>query len=275
MSEWAERIPPFRFGAMTTFTARPPSPIMRGNSIRWNDTDSMNNAPTSPKTDTTSNYRRVLGKTLMLALLLSGGLLVYLTPLKDWLSQGQLIVARLAEFGYWSPLVYAVAGALLTIVGVPRLLIASVGGLVFGFAWGLVWSHLAALLGSYLTFLFVRWGGRAWSLEHFPRLRGFTSQMNQRGVLAVLLIRQLPMPGFYNNLLLGLTPVSHRDFWIGSAFGFLPMGVTGALLGAGLLQADASQAAQYMALAAVSFGALGLLLKWLLFSSRSPLSRTT
>lgn len=218
-------------------------------------------------------YRRILAKSFMLALLLGFGLLIYLTPLKEWLNQGQLIVAQLAAMGYWAPLVYVLAGMLLTIVGVPRLLICSLGGLAFGFAWGLAWSHLATLLGSYATFVFVRWGGRAWSLEHFPRLRGFTGQMHERGVLAVLLIRQLPMAGFYNNLLLGLTPVSHRDFWFGSILGFLPMGVTACLLGAGMIQADAAQAARYMALAAVSFGALGIALKWLLFSSRSPLSR--
>lgn len=219
-------------------------------------------------------YRRILAKSAMLALLLGCGLLVYFTPLKEWLNQGQMIVAQLATLGYWAPLAYVLAGVVLTAVGVPRMLICSLGGLAFGFAWGLAWSHLATLLGSYLTFIFVRWSGRSWSLEHFPRLRGFTSQMNQRGVLAVLLIRQLPMAGFYNNLLLGLTPVNHRDFWLGSFLGFLPMGITASLLGAGMIQADAAKAAQYMALAAISFGALGIAFKWLLFSSHSPLSRT-
>ncbi len=80
--------------------------------------------------------------------------------------------------------------------------------------------------------------------------------MHQRGVLAVLLIRQLPMAAFYNNLLLGLTPVNHRDFWIGSFLGYLPMGVTASLLGAGMIQADAAQAARYM-LSPPSASALG------------------
>lgn len=219
-------------------------------------------------------YRRILTKTAVLVLLLGCGLLVYFTPLKEWLNQGQLIVAQLSALGYWAPLAYVVSGAVLAAVGVPRMLICSLGGLAFGFIWGLAWSHLATLLGSYATFLFVRWGGKDWSLDHYPRLRGFAGQIHQRGILAVLLIRQLPMTGFYNNLLLGLTPVSHRDFWIGSFLGFLPMGVTATLLGAGLIQANAAQAAQYMALAAVSFAALGIAFKWLLFSSRSPLGRS-
>lgn len=231
--------------------------------------------PTDDSSDNGKHpYRRILMKSLTLALLLGCGLLVYLTPLKSWLEQGQLIVAQLAALGYWAPLAYVLAGAVLAAAGVPRMLICSLGGLAFGFAWGLAWSHLATLLGSYATFLFVRWSGRDWSLDHFPRLRGFTGQMHQRGILAVLLIRQLPMAAFYNNLLLGLTPVSHRDFWIGSFLGYLPMGVTASLLGAGLIQADAAQAARYMAFAAISFGALGITLKWLLFSSRSPLARS-
>ncbi|BBL72490.1 TVP38/TMEM64 family protein [Methylogaea oryzae] len=231
--------------------------------------------PTDDSSDNGKHpYRRILMKSLTLALLLGCGLLVYLTPLKSWLEQGQMIVAQLAALGYWAPLAYVLAGAVLAAAGVPRMLICSLGGLAFGFVWGLAWSHLATLLGSYATFLFVRWSGRDWSLDHFPRLRGFTGQMHQRGVLAVLLIRQLPMAAFYNNLLLGLTPVNHRDFWIGSFLGYLPMGVTASLLGAGMIQADAAQAARYMAFAALSFGALGITLKWLLFSSRSPLARS-
>lgn len=230
--------------------------------------------PELPSDDSTHPYRRILAKSAMLALLLGCGLLVYLTSLQEWLNQGQLVVAQLAALGYWAAVVYMLVAALSVAMGVPRMLLCSLAGLAFGFAWGLVWSHLATLLGSYATFLFVRWGGQAWSLDHFPQLRGLTGQMHQRGVLAVLLIRQLPMTGFYNNLLLGLTPVNHRDFWIGSFFGFLPMGITASLLGAGMIQADAAHAAQYMALAAISFAALGIAFRWLLFSTRSPLSRS-
>jgi uncharacterized membrane protein YdjX (TVP38/TMEM64 family) len=64
----------------------------------------------------------------------------------------------------------------------------------------------------------------------------------------------------YNDFLLGLSPVSHRDFWLGSALGFLPLGVTATLIGAGMMQHDLQQLGQYFAFAAAAF--LVLTVSW-------------
>lgn len=193
-------------------------------------------------------------------LVLALGVAIYFTPLKSWLEQGQAIKDELALFGLAAPLVFALTAAALTAVGVPRLLVCSLAGIVFGFAWGLLWSQLATVLGSYATFLFVRWRGRDYTLAHFPRLKRFTRKLENRGLLSVLLLRQLPMNGFYNNIFLGLTPVSHRDFLLGSLLGFLPLGLTACLIGAGLIQADFTRAVQYVALALACSVVLGYLL---------------
>lgn len=176
------------------------------------------------------------------------GLAVYLTPLNAWLGQSELINAHLALFGLAAPLVFTAAAALLTTIGVPRLLLYSLGGMAFGFAWGLVWTQIGTLLGSYAIFMFVRWRGRDCILGHFPRLRSFSQSLESRGLMAVVLIRQLPLNGFYNTVFLGLTPVSHGDFLLGSLLGFLPLGVTACLLGAGLIQGDWLKGVRYIAL---------------------------
>jgi uncharacterized membrane protein YdjX (TVP38/TMEM64 family) len=77
-------------------------------------------------------------------------------------------------------------------------------------------------------------------------------------------MRQLPISGLYNDILLGLSTVSHCDFWIGTALGFLPLGVTATLVGAGAIQADISHLAQYLGIAAGAFFLLTLSLKWIL-----------
>jgi len=74
----------------------------------------------------------------------------------------------------------------------------------------------------------------------------------------------LPISGLYNDILLGMSTVSHSDFWIGSALGFLPLGVTATLVGAGAIQADMSHLAQYLGIATVAFFLLTLSLKWIL-----------
>lgn len=200
---------------------------------------------------------------LVFLAVLALGMVAYFTPLKTWLGQGELIKAQLDCLGIAAPLVFSAATALLTALGTPRLLLCSLGGLAFGFAWGLAWSQLGTLLGSYATFLFMRWRGRGYTLDYFPRLRGFSQHLEGRGLLSVILVRQLPLNGFYNTVLLGLAPVGHRDFLLGSLLGFLPLGLTACLLGAGLIQGDWLKGMHYLALALACSLGLGPWAQWL------------
>lgn len=189
------------------------------------------------------------------------GVAVYFTPLKTWLAHGQFIKDQLDLFGIAAPAVFTAGCALLTAVGVPRLLLCSLAGMTFGFAFGLLWSQLGTVLGAYATFLCVRWLGKAYTMAHFPRLRKFAQNIESHGLMSVVLIRQLPVTGFYNTALIGLTPVNHGEFLLGSLLGFLPLGITACLLGAGLIQRDWLQGVQYIVLALLSSAMLGWLLR--------------
>lgn len=206
-----------------------------------------------------------LGLFIMLAL----GLAVFFLPLKDWLQQGQLIKAQLDSFGMAAPLVFMVGTALLIAIGAPRLVVCSLAGMAFGPWWGLAWSQIGTLLGAYATFLTVRAFGREPILRRYPSLDRYSDRVRGRGLLAVLIIRQLPMNGFHNNLLLGLSPVGHGDFLLGSLVGFLPLGATAVLIGAGVVQTDFSRLIQLTAAGVVAFLLLGFLLKKLVGTSRN------
>ena len=191
-------------------------------------------------------------------------ILIYSMPLKDVLNQSQQIKSWLAVTGYAAPAVFTLATALLTAIGMPRLLLCSLAGVVFGFTWGFVWSHFGTLLGAYGTFIFARWSGREYVQQKFPKIIALSQATQARGWRSVLFMRQLPISGLYNDILLGMSTVSHCDFWIGSALGFLPLGVTATLVGAGAIQADISHLAQYLGIAAGAFFLLTLSLKWIL-----------
>ncbi len=178
--------------------------------------------------------------------------LVYLTPLKSWLTEGQVIKHELELFGLAAPLVFTAGCAFLVAIGVPRLLLCSLGGMIFGFAWALLWTQIGTVLGAYATFLFVRWRGRDYTLQHFPRLRGFSQRLQGSGLMAVLVVRQLPVNGLTNDLFLGLSPVTHRNFLVGTFLGFLPQGITACLIGAGLIHADATRDMEYLVLGLVA-----------------------
>lgn len=208
-------------------------------------------------------FKKIALVTLLIGVLVCS-YIVYAMPLKEMLNQGQQIKLWLAETGYAAPVVFTLATALLSAIGMPRLLFCSLAGVVFGFTWGFVWSHFGTLLGAYGTFIFARWSGRSYVQEKFPKIIALSQSTQAQGWRSVLVMRQLPISGLYNDILLGLSAVSHFDFWIGSALGFLPLGVTATLAGAGLIQADISQLAQYFGIAACAFFLLPLSLKWLL-----------
>lgn len=214
--------------------------------------------------DSTNIWSKKIAIGLLLITAVACSLLIYSMPLKEVLNQSYQIKLWLAETGYAAPAVFSLVTALLTAIGMPRLLLCSLAGVVFGFTWGFVWSHFGTLLGAYGTFIFARWSGREYVQEKFPKIIALSQATQVRGWRSVLFMRQLPISGLYNDILLGLSTVSHCDFWIGSALGFLPLGVTATLVGAGAIQADISHFAQYFGIAACAFFLLTLSLKWIL-----------
>jgi len=215
-------------------------------------------------TESTNTLSKKIAIGSLLIAVLGCSFLIYSMPLKEVLSQSQQIKLWLAETGYAAPAVFTLAAALLTAIGMPRLLLCTLAGVVFGFTWGFVWSHFGTLLGAYGTFIFARWSGREYVQQRFPKLIALSQATQARGWRSVLFMRQLPISGLYNDILLGMSTVSHSDFWIGSALGFLPLGVTATLVGAGAIQADMSHLAQYLGIATVAFFLLTLSLKWIL-----------
>lgn len=162
--------------------------------------------------------------------------LVHFTGLRQYLGNVHELKDQLRALGAWGPVVFTTAVAVLVAVGVPRLLFCALGGLAFGFFYGLIWSQLGTLAGSYLTFICARWGGGEWVSR---KLAGFENSRLKNivaspTVFSVFLARQVPVGGFFINLFLGVTSVGTGTFLVGSMLGFLPEAVIVTLIGSGL-----------------------------------------
>lgn len=199
----------------------------------------------------------------LVILVIACSFLIFSMPLKDLLKQSLLIKSWLASTGYAAPAIFTFAAAVLTAVGMPRLIFCTLGGMVFGFTWGFLLSHFGSLFGAYIIFIFARWSGRDYVQHKFPRINALSNSSQANSWRSVLFMRQLPISGLYNDILLGLSKVSHADFWIGSFIGFLPLGVTASLIGAGAIQANLSELGIYLAVATCAFFILTLSLKWI------------
>jgi len=200
------------------------------------------------------------GKPLILITAITLGLLViYATPLRGYLRHITELRAMIREAG-----ALGVAGYMLTVfalvaMGAPRLLFCPIGGLAFGFFWGLVWTQIPTLLGYYVLFLFVRWGGRDFVVAHWPRLARLGGMFHRRGYLGVFLARQLPISGMVINLLLGLSPATHFDFLLGSAVGILPAAIPCTLIGSSAAQLQEPSSHLHIVIAVASMVAMWLI----------------
>jgi len=138
-----------------------------------------------------------------------------------------------AQQGWGAGFAFAGAMAVLVAVGVPRLALWSLAGVTFGLGRGILFAEMGTLVGSYITFCFVRWAGREAILRKWPALERYGQRLGRGGWAAVLLARFAPIGGVVVNATLALSPVRHLEFLLASAAGFLPEGVPATLLGAG------------------------------------------
>jgi uncharacterized membrane protein YdjX (TVP38/TMEM64 family) len=200
-------------------------------------------------------FHRVL---VMAAVLLGATALMYVLPIRHWLDDTDQLRAALASTGIWIYPVATIGIAALVACGIPRLLLCAIAGILFGFGWGLLLGQIGTLIGYYAVFIFVRWGGRDWALRRWPALRKWAELAHEEGLMAIILFRQLPIPGNVINVALGLSHVKHRHFILGTLIGTLPESTPATLIGAGLVKGSLKAMTGYLALAALVLTIVGV-----------------
>jgi uncharacterized membrane protein YdjX (TVP38/TMEM64 family) len=124
------------------------------------------------------------------------------------------------------------AGAVM--MGVPRLAFCSAAGLIFGFGEGLVLSLVGSTLGSYGAFILSRHGFRRAAEARAEKWPWLKTMLKKPSVTRVFWARQLMVPGIVLNVLIGMTPVRHSRFLLGTSLGYLPLNIAFSLVGSGL-----------------------------------------
>ena len=127
-------------------------------------------------------------------------------------------------------------GWALTSIGLPRQLVAFLGGYAFGFVLGTGLALAATTLGCITAFMFARLLGRDMVARRFSdRIRRIDGFLSENPLAMTLLIRFLPLgSNFATNLAAGVSGVRAVPFFTGSAIGYVPQMVVFALLGSGI-----------------------------------------
>lgn len=179
-------------------------------------------------------------------------------PFSEWLSTFESFRPKLLAEGRWAAAKFVIAAVLLMQIGFPRLLVFSLGGFFFGFFPGMIWAVLGSVVGALLTFQLVRNVRWLSFSRRYPRLQSMADRIQSHGIWVVIVLRQLPMSGYLNNILLGMTNFSLRDFFWGTVLGYLPLGAAFCMVGAGLMERESGE---LIGVAGIMF-IISMLLAW-------------
>ncbi|MEO8132803.1 MAG: VTT domain-containing protein, partial [Betaproteobacteria bacterium] len=179
-----------------------------------------------PEPEGKNGVRLRLGLLLLLVAALAGLALAWrYTPVREWLDID--VLAGFAEMLSDMPLApVIVAGAFVGggLLMIPVTLMVAVTVLVFGPLTGGLYSLFGALMSGSLTYAIGRKLGR----DTVRRLAGsrlnvLSQRLGHRGLLAVVIVRLLPVAPFsIINIVAGASHIGWRDFLLGSAIGLLP-----------------------------------------------------
>lgn len=180
-------------------------------------------------------YRRLLKGLLLIVLLAGVGWLLQsgafgVVPDEAWID------AQIRNHGVSGQLWFVVIAALFASMGLPRQVVAFLGGYAFGLMSGTSLATLAVLLACMMSFAYGRVAKRFFAVsgvpERFRRVAGF---VHEHTFTATLLIRLLPAgSNLLLNLAAGLGGVRGLPFFAGSAVGYVPQMLVFALVGSGV-----------------------------------------
>lgn len=172
-------------------------------------------------TSSTAKPRKAL-KAVSLALFIVGAIvLVRFTPVSDWLTPSRL-TSLVESAGIWAPIVYILGYAAGVCLFVPGTLLAVIGATVFGPFLGFAYVWIGAMIGSSLAFLIGRYLGRDFSASLIgDRLKRYDQAIERNGFATTLYLRLVYFPFNVMNFGMGLTGVTFRDYFFGTALGIL------------------------------------------------------
>ena len=161
-------------------------------------------------------------------------------------------VRSVHEAGPAGLLIFVLMYAGCTLGPIPRNVLSTVAGTIFGLWWGLPVVYLGSLLGAAVAFWLARRLGReAVRKLGGPRVAAFNDILEQRGVFAVVGARLAPVVPFTAfNYAAGLSDIRRGTYWLGTVIGIVP-GTTAYVAVSAFSTAPAARLVELVATAAL------------------------
>lgn len=162
-------------------------------------------------------------------LLTLGNAKIYQAQLSEYINNNFLLASVLFFVLYTVSTALSIPGS---------IMLTLLGAALFGFWWSLLLVSFASSIGATLAFLFSRYLLRDWVQRRFGgKLKAINLGIKKDGSLYLLTLRLIPIfPFFMINLLMGLTPMSTKKYYLFSQLGMLPTTIV--FVNAGIQLAD-------------------------------------
>jgi phosphatidylserine/phosphatidylglycerophosphate/cardiolipin synthase-like enzyme/uncharacterized membrane protein YdjX (TVP38/TMEM64 family) len=147
------------------------------------------------------------------------------TPLGDYVNLAALVsLAERFESMPFTPVIAVVCFTLAASLMIPVTLLIAVTGIVFGPFYGAMYAIVGSALSAALNYGMGVWIGRDTVRNLLgARINGLSRRIAKRGILAVMVVRVLPVAPFtIVNVVAGASHIGLRDFLIGTVLGMAP-----------------------------------------------------
>ncbi|SHH18451.1 Uncharacterized membrane protein YdjX, TVP38/TMEM64 family, SNARE-associated domain [Thermosyntropha lipolytica DSM 11003] len=139
------------------------------------------------------------------------------------------ITSYMRNFGMWAPLIAFILFTLQAAFPVfPYIILASAGGILFGFKTGFLLAWSGALAGACLAYWISRYVASDWVIEQVKDRLGYdlTQIDNRMAFWTIVLVRVLPIfPTPVINVAAGVSGMPFWSFFFSSAIGKIPTAV--------------------------------------------------
>ena len=162
--------------------------------------------------------------------------------------------------GPWFPAAFLLTHVAATVFPFPRTVFTLAAGLLFGWWWGALIAVAASTASAVIALALIRLGG--WQLSHLvshPAIDAVDARLRQRGWLAVLSLRLIPLVPFaVVNYAAGASAVRVVPYTLATLVGVLP-GILSVVILGDAITGSVSPALALVSLATASLGVAGLL----------------
>jgi phospholipase D1/2 len=147
------------------------------------------------------------------------------TPLREYANLSALVgLARALQDMPFTPVAVVASYVIAGLMVAPVMLLIAVTGIVFGPVLGTLYALTGTLLSAAVTFWIGHWLGRE-TVQRLvgPRIKRLSLRLARRGIVAMLVIRMLPIAPFtVVNVVAGASDIRFRDYMLGTFIGMTP-----------------------------------------------------